>query len=156
MEYKWIVPFTILAFILVLVNCDNRYNRCPYVPKPCNRCKARTNLCCMLMEEDERICCNGSVSQNVQYTQFTRMSRYDRRSITVGPSNNQTYKNKPSSWSKEFWNYTSFITAAAQYQPSGFGTTYKDGGKVSLGKMEVAALLAHIGSKVTCEFRVSL
>ena len=110
----------------------------------------------MLMEIGEGICCNGSVSQNVQYTQFNRMSLYARGSITVGPSNNHTYKNKPSSWSLEFWNYTSFITAAAQYQPYGFGTTYKDGGKVSLGKMEVAALLAHIGSKVTCEFRVSL
>ena len=108
----------------------------------------------MLMEEGEGICCKGNVSQNVQYTQFNRMSLYARGSITVGPSNNHTYKNKPSSWSKEFWNYTSFITAAAQYQAYGFGTTYKDG--VSLGQMEIAALLAHIGSKVTCEFRVSL
>ena len=98
----------------------------------------------MLMEEGERICCNGSVGQNVQNTQFKRMSTYDRAGKTY----------EPSSWSKEFWNYTSFITAAAQYQAYGFGTTYKDG--VSLGKMEIAALLAHIGSKVTCEFRVSL
>ena len=92
----------------------------------------------MLMEEDEGICCSGNVSQNVQSSVFYRTD------------------SEPSSWSKEFWNYTSFITAAAQYEPYGFGTTYKDGGKVSLGKMEVAALLAHIGSKVTCEFRVSL
>ena len=102
----------------------------------------------MLMEEDKGICCNGSVSQNVPTTRFNRLTVYSR-----GPDFNGTYQ-KPSSWSKEFWNYTSFITAAAQYQPSGFGTTYKDG--VFLGKMEVAALLAHIGSKVTCEFRVSL
>ena len=138
MEYKWIVPFTILAFILVLVNCDYRYNRRPYVPKPCNRCNTHGDPCCMLMEEDEGICCSGNVSQNVQSSVFYRTD------------------SEPSSWSKEFWNYTSFITAAAQYEPYGFGTTYKDGGKVSLGKMEVAALLAHIGSKVTCEFRVSL
>ena len=137
MEYKWIVPFTILAFILVQVNCISYHALYPYVPKPCNRCKTSRVYCCMLMEEDEGICCSGNVSQNV------RRSQFDRMSIT-----------KPSSWSKEFWNYTSFITAAAQYQPSGFGTTYKDG--VFLGKMEVAALLAHIGSKVTCEFRVSL
>ena len=136
MEYKWIVPFTILAFILVQVNCISYH---AFVPKSCNRCNTGTNLCCMLMEEDEGICCSGNVSQNV------RRSQFDRMSIT-----------KPSSWSKEFWNYTSFITAAAQYEPYGFGTTYKDGGKVSLGKMEVAALLAHIGSKATCEFRVSL
>ena len=107
----------------------------------------------MLMEEDEGICCSGSVSQNVPYTRFNSIT--ERAVFSRGPVFNKTYQ-KPSSWSKEFWNYTSFITAAAQYQPSGFGTTYKDGGKVSLGKMEVAALLAHIGSKVTCEFRVSL
>uniref|UniRef100_A0A7N2L734 Chitinase n=1 Tax=Quercus lobata TaxID=97700 RepID=A0A7N2L734_QUELO len=146
MEYKWIVPFTILAFILVLVNCDNSYYRRRYVPKPCTLCNTRRGLCCMLMEEGEGICCNGSVGQNVQNTDFRRMNPYDGAGKT----------SEPSSWSKEFWNYTSFITAADQYQPYGFGTTYKDGGKVSLGKMEVAALLAHIGSKVTCEFRVSL
>ena len=104
----------------------------------------------MLMEEDEGICCSGNVSQNVPLGQYNRLAAFSRGRVFNG-----TYQ-KPSSWSKEFWNYTSFITAAAQYQPSGFGTTYKDGGKVSLGKMEVAALLAHIGSKVTCEFRVSL
>ena len=107
----------------------------------------------MLMEEGEGICCKGNVSQNVPYSQFRYIAvpaATPRR-----PVYNRTHQ-KPSSWSKEFWNYTSFITAAAQYQPYGFGTTYKDGGKVSLGKMEIAALLAHIGSKVTCEFRVSL
>ena len=129
MEYKWIVPFTILAFILVQVNCIS------FHAIACNRCHTSRGLCCMLMEEDEGICCSGNVSQNVRRSQFDRST-------------------KPSSWSKEFWNYTSFITAAAQYEPYGFGTTYKDG--VFLGKMEVAALLAHIGSKVTCEFRVSL
>ena len=140
MEYKWNVLFTIVAFILVLVNgvidqSDGR--RCLI----CHKVR-RKEICrhCKLME----------VSQNIQDTQFNRMNPYDRDTY------NRTYKYKPSSWSFEFWNYTSFITAAAQYQPYGFGTTYEDGGKVSLGKMEVAALLAHIGSKVTCEFRVSL
>nr|POF27030.1 chitinase-like protein 2 [Quercus suber] len=96
----------------------------------------------MLMEEGEGICCNGCVSQNVQHTQF-----YSLRSLLANRAVYEPSKKKPSSWSIEFWNYTSFITAAAQYQPYGFGTTYKDGGKVSPGKMEVAALLAHIGSK---------
>ena len=144
MEYKWIVPFTILAFILVLVNCDNHYNRRPYVPKLCNRCNTHGGLCCMLMEEGEGICCNGSVSQNVPVTQYTSMR--DR------PVFSTHYK--PSPWSIKFWSYESFTTAAAKYEPFGFGTTYKDG--VFLGNMEVAALLAHVGSKVTCEFRVSL
>ncbi|XP_050275142.1 chitinase-like protein 2 [Quercus robur] len=153
MEYKWIVPFTILAFILVLVNCDNSYYRLRYVPKPCTLCNTRGGPCCMLMEEGEGICCSGSVSQNVKYTQFNSIT--ERAVASRGPVFNRTYQ-KPSPWSIEFWNYTSFIAAAAQYQPYGFGTTYKDGGKVSLGKMEVAALLAHIGSKVTCDDNVSV
>ncbi|KAF3949218.1 hypothetical protein CMV_024888 [Castanea mollissima] len=146
MEYKWIVPFTLLAFILVLVNCDSSYYRRRYVPKPCTLCNTHNDLCCMLMEEGEGICCKGSVSQNVQHAKFISMGSLRANRPAFEPS-----KNKPSSWSIEFWNYKSFITAAAQYQPSGFGTTYKDGGNVSLGKMEVAALLAHIGSKVTCD-----
>ncbi|KAL4637534.1 hypothetical protein ACB092_03G083800 [Castanea dentata] len=142
MEYKWIVPFTILAFILVLVNCDSSYYRSRYVQKRCPCCHTyRRDYCCMLMEEGEGVCCNGNVSQNVRHSQFSRLSPYGRTGKTY----------KPSSWSKEFWNYKSFITAAAQYQPYGFGTTYKDGGQVSLGTMEIAALLAHIGSAVTCD-----
>ena len=146
MEYKWIVPFTTLAFILVLVNCDNSYYRRRYVPKRCTLCNTRRGQCCMLMEEGEGICCSGSVSQNVHYTQYTSMR--DR------PVFSTHYK--PSPWSIKFWSYKSFTTAAAKYEPYGFGTTYKDRGQVFLGNMEVAALLAHVGSKVTCEFRVSL
>ena len=147
MEYKWIVQFTILAFILVLVNCGN-----PYLhhsgPKSCSYCNknAGGSSCCMLMEESERICCNGSVSQKLRPSQYNRMRD--------GPA--FSTHSKPSPWSIKFWSYKSFTTAAAKYEPYGFGTTYKDGGQVFLGNMEVAALLAHVGSKVTCEFRVSL
>ena len=142
MEYKWIVPFTILAFMLVLENCGGSYDRrmfCPY-------CKTGGSRRRMLMEEGEGICCNGSVSQNVPQTRYTSMR--DRPAFPT--------HYKPSPWSIEFWSYKSFTTAAAKNERSGFGTTYKDGGQVFLGNMEVAALLAHVGSKVTCEFRVSL
>ena len=114
MEYKWIVQFTILAFILVLVNCGN-----PYLhhsgPKSCSYCNknAGGSSCCMLMEESERICCNGSVSQNVPHAQFIRISS-PRPNRPVF----ETHKNKPSSWSVEFWNYTSFIIAAARSVPA--------------------------------------
>ena len=46
-----------------------------------------------------------------------------------------------------FWDYHSFITAAAQYQPHGSGTT---GGKLQSMK-EVAAFLGHVGGKTSCE-----
>jgi len=45
------------------------------------------------------------------------------------------------------WECKTFITAAAEYQPDGFGTT---GGKFS-GMKEVAAFLGHVGSKTSCE-----
>ena len=100
MEYKWIVPFTLLAFILALVNCDKPsfdgknlpyVFRRPYVWNSYPSCNTKKSRCCILMKEGEGICCNGNVSQNIQNTQFDRMSLYDRA--------RKTYKS--SSWSKE-------------------------------------------------------
>lgn len=50
-----------------------------------------------------------------------------------------------------FWDYHSFITAAAEYQPHGFGTA---GGKLT-GQKEVAAFLGHVGSKTSCGYGVA-
>ncbi|KAG2726941.1 hypothetical protein I3760_01G137000 [Carya illinoinensis] len=50
-----------------------------------------------------------------------------------------------------FWDYRSFITASADYQPDGFGTT---GGKQT-GMKEVAAFLGHVGSKTSCGYGVA-
>ncbi len=49
-----------------------------------------------------------------------------------------------------FWNYQSFVTASAQYQSYGFGTTYWK----LMGMKEVAAFLAHVAAKrpVSSEF----
>ena len=45
-----------------------------------------------------------------------------------------------------FWDYKAFITAAALFEPRGFGTT---GGK-EMGMREVAAFLDHVGAKTSC------
>ncbi|XWS08511.1 hypothetical protein CRYUN_Cryun40dG0008800 [Craigia yunnanensis] len=60
-------------------------------------------------------------------------------------------RNTPGAHAVGFWDYHSFITAAAQYQPHGFGTT---GGKLQSMK-EVAALLGHVGSKTSCGYGVA-
>ncbi|CAM8913090.1 unnamed protein product [Rhodiola kirilowii] len=49
------------------------------------------------------------------------------------------------------WDYHSFITAAAVYQPLGFGTT----GNKTTQMMEVAAFLGHVGSKTSCGYGVA-
>ena len=46
-----------------------------------------------------------------------------------------------------FWDYQSFITASADYQPYGFGTTYRK----LLGMKELAAFLAHVATKTSCK-----
>ena len=55
---------------------------------------------------------------------------------------------------KAFWDYQSFITASAYFQPYGFGTTYIN--RKFTGTKEVAAFLAHVATKTSCEFKVSL
>lgn len=56
-------------------------------------------------------------------------------------------RNSPVAHAAGFWDYKSFITAAAVYQPHGFGTT---GSKLT-GMKEVAAFLGHVGSKTSCK-----
>ncbi|KAJ6772178.1 CHITINASE-LIKE PROTEIN 1 [Salix koriyanagi] len=60
-------------------------------------------------------------------------------------------RNTPVAHASGFWDYHSFITAAAEYQPHGFGTT---GGKF-MGQKEVAAFLGHVGSKTSCGYGVA-
>ncbi|KAF2312754.1 hypothetical protein GH714_039849 [Hevea brasiliensis] len=60
-------------------------------------------------------------------------------------------RNTPVAHAAGFWDYHSFITAAAVYQPHGFGTT---GGKLKAQK-EVAAFLGHVGSKTSCGYGVA-
>lgn len=78
-------------------------------------------------------CCNHTISDVFQVYQFEDL--FPKR-------------NSPVAHAVGFWDYHSFILAAATYEPLGFGTT---GGKVMQMK-EVAAFLAHVGAKTSCEF----
>lgn len=60
-------------------------------------------------------------------------------------------RNAPVAHAVGFWDFHSFITAAAMFEPIGFGTT---GGKVMQMK-EIAAFLGHVGSKTSCELSSS-
>lgn len=78
-------------------------------------------------------CCNLTISDYFQTYQFENL--FSKR-------------NSPVAHAAGFWDYKSFITAAAVYQPLGFGTT---GNKTSQMK-EVAAFLGHVGAKTSCKF----
>ncbi|KAK4596440.1 hypothetical protein RGQ29_014464 [Quercus rubra] len=175
MEYKRSVLFTILAFIVVLVNCDEysssngAYNRrgslpmlCPYcntLPPP-KRGTPGTQSCCDNSSKGvesvklvgqggrgvyvrpitnpaiPRRCCRGAVRNYFKMDQFENIFS-KRNSLEVEDHAN-----------KGFWDYQSFITASALYQPYGFGTTYMNW--TFFGTKEVAAFLAHVATKISC------
>jgi hypothetical protein len=81
-------------------------------------------------------CCNQTISQYFQTYNFEEL--FSKR-------------NTPVAFAVGFWDYRSFITAAAVYQPQGFGTT---GGKQMQTK-EIAAFLGHVGSKTSCGYGVA-
>ena len=177
MEYKRSVLFTILAFIVVLVNCDEysssngAYNRrgslpmlCPYcntLPPP-KRGTPGTQSCCDNSSKGvesvklvgqggrgvyvgpitnpaiPRRCCRGAVRNYFKMDQFENIFS-KRNSLEVEDHAN-----------KGFWDYQSFITASALYQPYGCGTTYMNW--TFFGTKEVAAFLAHVATKISCEY----
>lgn len=81
-------------------------------------------------------CCNNTISDFFQAYQFEDLF---------------AKRNAPEAHAIGFWDYQSFITAAAIYQPLGFGTT---GGKL-MGQKELAAFLGHVGSKTSCGYGVA-
>ncbi|KAA0049535.1 chitinase-like protein 2 [Cucumis melo var. makuwa] len=81
-------------------------------------------------------CCNHTISDYFQTYQFENL--FSKR-------------NSPVAHAVGFWDYRSFITAAALFQPHGFGTT---GGKL-MGMKEIAAFLGHVGSKTSCGYGVA-
>lgn len=81
-------------------------------------------------------CCNQTISDFFETYQFENL--FSKR-------------NDPVAKAVGFWDYRSFITASAVYQPLGFGTT---GGKLMQMK-EVAAFLAHVGCKTSCGYGVA-
>lgn len=80
-------------------------------------------------------CCNQTISDYFQTYQFENLF---------------AKRNTPVAHAVGFWDYHSFITAAALYQPHGFGTS---GGKLT-GQKEVAAFLGHVGSKTSCKYNI--
>jgi len=78
-------------------------------------------------------CCNHTISDFFETYQFENL--FSKR-------------NSPVAHAVGFWDYRSFITAAAEYQPLGFGTA----GEKLQGMKEVAAFLGHVGSKTSCKF----
>ncbi|KAF3944187.1 hypothetical protein CMV_029321 [Castanea mollissima] len=180
MEYKRSVLFTILAFIVVLVNCNGPYNRQGSLPKPCPLCNTNrrpgpgspgTQSCCDSSQGVELVvqggrdvyyrpnmqdpkhavrgttdpskpgrCCHGAVRDYLKTDQFENMFS-KRNSLEV------------EAHAKGFWDYQSFITASAHYQPYGFGTTYMN--RTFFGTKEVAAFLAHAATKTSCENKVA-
>jgi hypothetical protein len=81
------------------------------------------------------ICCAGAVSEYFQSSEFENI--FSKR-------------NSVEAHAVGFWDYHSFITASAYYQPYGFGTTYING--TFFGTKEVAAFLAHVGTKMKDTF----
>jgi hypothetical protein len=128
MEAKWCV-FLTMALILALVNGDETS------VKPVVKIVKGKKVCQKGWEckKFSKFCCNETISDFFETYQFENL--FSKR-------------NTPVAHAVGFWDYRSFITAAAEFQPDGFGTT---GGKLS-GMKEVAAFLGHVGSKTSCEF----
>lgn len=78
-------------------------------------------------------CCNQTISDIFQVYNFEELF---------------TKRNSPVAHAVGFWDYQSFILAAATFEPQGFGTT----GGQRKQMMEIAAFLAHVGAKTSCEF----
>ncbi|KAJ9555445.1 hypothetical protein OSB04_010059 [Centaurea solstitialis] len=81
-------------------------------------------------------CCNLTITDYFDYYQFENL--FSKR-------------NSPVAQAAGFWDYKSFITASAIYQPLGFGTT---GNKTTQMK-EIAAFLSHVGSQTSCGYGVA-
>nr|CAB3483482.1 unnamed protein product [Digitaria exilis] len=72
-----------------------------------------------------RFCCSETISDYFKAYQFEELF---------------PHRNDAQAHAADFWDYRAFITAAALFEPRGFGTT---GGKES-GMREVAAFLGHV------------
>ncbi|GLU20132.1 hypothetical protein SLE2022_363450 [Rubroshorea leprosula] len=129
MVAKWLLRLTMVVMLVALVNGDESV-------KPVVKIVKGKKLCDKGWECKglSAYCCNETISDYFQAYQFENL--FSKR-------------NEPVAQAAGFWDYNSFITAAALYQPLGFGTT---GGKLQ-GMKEVAAFLGHVGSKTSCGYR---
>ena len=127
MEYKWRVLLTTVLILLVFVKLSLARGTTPPPSRHpgCPGCNMLTG---------PRCCVEGVVSDYFRSSQFENM--FSKR-------------NSLEAQAKGFWDYHSFISAAAHYQPHGFGTTYFN--QSFFGAKEVAAFFAHVGTKTSCE-----
>ncbi|KAA8527308.1 hypothetical protein F0562_034595 [Nyssa sinensis] len=134
MEAKWGVLVIATATVMVMVGTSNGDSSTPTLVKISKGKK----LCDKGWECKgwSIYCCNLTISDFFQTNQFENL--FSKR-------------NSPVAHAVGFWDYHSFITAAAVYQPLGFGTT---GNKTTQMK-EVAAFLGHVGSKTSCGYGVA-
>ena len=177
MEYKCSVILTKALILSVLVNCvhsaaaagSSRHKSVALYPSrppcvasnaPCPRGTYVRNSCTSCNKR----CCDGVINDNFQNDQFekescaycnTRTSRCCDGVINDYFQNDQfenLFSNRDSleAHAKGFWDYHSFIAASAHYQPYGFGTTYIN--STFFGTKEVAAFLAHVGTRTSCEY----
>ena len=77
-------------------------------------------------------CCNLTITDYFETYQFENL--FSKR-------------NSPVAHAVGFWDFHSFILAAAQFEPLGFGTT----GDKKMQMKEIAAFLGHVGSKTSCK-----
>ena len=127
MDPKWILLLCMAAAISAIANGQS-------AEKPLVKIVKGKKLCDKGWECKgwSPYCCNETISDYFDTYQFENLF---------------AKRNTPVAHAVGYWDYYSFITAAAVYQPLGFGTT---GGKTT-GMKEVAAFLGHVGSKTSCK-----
>ena len=153
MEYKCSVILTKALILSVLVNCVHSAAAAgsqhpvykssnPNNPHPCVGCGAPcpgkptySRKSCTNCHTHTSPCCDGVINDYFQNDQFENL-----------------FSNRDSleAHAKGFWDYHSFIAASAHYQPYGFGTTNIN--STFFGTKEVAAFLAHVGTRTSCEY----
>lgn len=121
-----------IALMLLLVNGDDETSVKPVVKIVKGKKVCQKGWEC---KRFSKFCCNETISDYFQTYQFENLF---------------AKRNTPVAHAVGFWDYHSFITATAEHQPDGFGTT---GGK-KMGMKEVAAFLGHVGSKTSCELKI--
>ena len=121
-----------IALMLLLVNGDDETPVKPVVKIVKGKKVCQKGWEC---KRFSKFCCNETISDYFQTYQFEDLF---------------AKRNTPVAHAVGFWDYHSFITATAEHQPDGFGTT---GGK-KMGMKEVAAFLGHVGSKTSCELKI--
>ncbi|CAN0855516.1 Chitinase-like protein 2 [Linum grandiflorum] len=134
---KWLTTTSILMLLLVLAAASEDETSSSKPPLAVKVVKGK-KLCDKGWECKglSAYCCNQTISDFFQTYQFENL--FSKR-------------NTPVAHAAGFWDYHSFITAAAVYQPVGFGTS---GGK-NMGQKELAAFLGHVGSKTSCGYGVA-